>query len=32
MIGQIAKIFKVQPVKAFTAKSITSEVVCGKSK
>lgn len=32
MIGQIAKIFKVQPVKAFTVKSITSEVVCGKSK
>lgn len=32
MIGQIAKIFKVQPVKAFTSKSDTSEVVCGKSK
>lgn len=32
MIGQIAKIFKVQPVKAFTAKGIMSEVVCGKSK
>lgn len=32
MIGQIAKIFKVQPVKAFTSKSVTSKVVCGKSK
>lgn len=32
MIGQIAKIFKVQPVKAFTSKTVTSDLVCSKSK
>lgn len=32
MIGQIAKIFKVHPVKAFTSKSVTSEVVYSQSK